>query len=339
MISRRQFLRTSAAAGCALVLAEKQARAQLLRTEPDADVARVVLVKTNNRAEGIRKAMKLFDAPAFDGKNVVLKPNFNSDHGFPGSTHNTTLATIVEEIGSRGAWTITVADRSGMANGNTAAVMKKKGVTSLSQEMGFKTVALNDLPESQMTHHDLKHWHWRRGFYVPTLFHKVDAIIQTCCLKTHQYGGHFSISLKNSVGMVMKRVGKARYNYMNELHRSRHQRRLIAEINQVYTPQLVVLDAMEAFVEGGPHRGKRVRPGVIIVGSDRVAIDAVGVAILRMYQTTDRVRSGPVFGQDQIARAVELNLGVATADQIRLVTDDVESDGFAAKVRHELALG
>ncbi|MBT5874605.1 MAG: DUF362 domain-containing protein, partial [Candidatus Latescibacteria bacterium] len=129
------------------------------------------------------------------------------------------------------------------------------------------------------------------------------------------------------------------YDYMRELHRSRYQRYMIAEVNQVYVPHLVVLDAMEAFVEGGPHKGKKVRPGVIVVGADRIAIDAVGVAILRMYRTTDRVRSGPIFGQAQIRRAVELSLGIAHPDQIRLITDDVDSDGYAAKVRHELALG
>jgi len=339
MITRRNFLSAAATASGAIAVGGSKAAAQLLGSSTEEAFARVVLVKTTNRAQGIRKALKLFDDQSLSGRNVVIKPNFNSDHGYPGSTHNTTLAILVEELGSRDAWTITVADRSGMSNGNTQKVMEKKGVVKLARDMGFKTVALNELPESAYTHHTLKHWHWRKGFYVPTLFHKTDAIVQTCCLKTHQYGGHFSISLKNSVGMVAKRIGKARYNYMNELHRSRYQRHMIAEINQVYTPRIVVLDAMEAFVEGGPHRGKRVRPAVIAVGADRVAIDAVGVAILRMYQTTDRVRSGPIFAQDQIARAVELGLGIEKADQIRLLTDDVESDGFAAKVRHELALG
>lgn len=339
MISRRTFLTAAAGAGGLLAIGNSAKAVDLLASQDETRSARVVLVKTDNRAEGIRKALKLYNADGLSGKRVVIKPNYNSDHEYPGSTHNTTLATLVEELAEAGVWTITVADRSGMSRGNTKAVMEKKGVVKLGKEMGFKTVALNELAEHEHTHHTLDHWHWRRGFYMPTLFHQADAIVQTCCLKTHQYGGHFSISLKNSIGMVAKQVGKPWYDYMRELHRSRHQRSMIAEVNQVYAPHLVVLDAMEAFVEGGPHKGKKVSPGIIVVGADRIAIDAVGVAILRMYRTTDRVRSGPVFGQDQIVRAVELSLGITHPAQIKLITDDIDSDGYAAKVRHELALG
>ena len=90
--------------------------------------------------------------------------------------------------------------------------------------------------------------------YKYAMLAEAEAIVQTCCLKTHQYGGHFTLSLKNSVGLV-PRVG---YNYMNELHSSSHQRQLIAEINTAYSPDLVVLDGVEAFVEGGPATGKKV---------------------------------------------------------------------------------
>ena len=45
------------------------------------------------------------------------------------------------------------------------------------------------------------------------------------------------------------------------------------------------------------------------------------------------VRRGPVFEQAQIARAVELGLGVSTAEAIQLVTDDAESAAFADEIR------
>jgi len=58
----------------------------------------------------------------------------------------------------------------------------------------------------------------------------IDTLVQTCCLKTHRFGGHFTLSLKNSVGLAAKRVPEDSYNYMSELHGSPHQRRMIAEI-------------------------------------------------------------------------------------------------------------
>ena len=48
--------------------------------------------------------------------------------------------------------------------------------------------------------------HWLRGFYMAKVFHDADKIVQTCCLKTHRFGGHFTLSLKNSVGLVAKKV-------------------------------------------------------------------------------------------------------------------------------------
>ena len=338
MFSRRKFLTTAAQLGGLAAIGQVSSAADLL-TPPAGESTRVVLVKTKNRTTGIIKALKLLDQNPVNGKNVVVKPNLNSDHRFPGSTHNMTLQTLIAQLIDMGAWNITVADRSGM--GNTRKVMENKGILALSREMDFKTAMLNELSENQHTHHTSKDWHWNRGFYIPTLFHEADTIVQTCCLKTHQFGGHFTISLKNSVGMVAKTVKKSGYDYMGELHSkgASYQRHMIAEINQAYTPDLIVLDGMEAFIDGGPHMGPRVEPGVIAVGTDRVAVDAVGVAILRMYGGNTTISAGPVFEQTQIKRAVELDLGVQSPEQIVLVTDDADSEAFAAKTRQELARG
>ena len=111
---------------------------------------------------------------------------------------------------------------------------------------------------------------------------------------------------------------------------------MIAEINTAYTPSLIMLDGVDAFVDGGPARGTRVEAGVMLAGTDRIAIDAVGVSILRLLGTTPEVSRGPVFKQDQIARAVELGLGVKTPQEIELVTPDPESAGYAGKVREIL---
>jgi uncharacterized protein (DUF362 family) len=63
-----------------------------------------------------------------------------------------------------------------------------------------------------------------------------------------------------------------------------------------------------------------------------VAIDAVGVALLRYFGTTREVSRGPIFEQEQIARAVELGLGVGSPAQIELVTDDQASADFAEEI-------
>jgi uncharacterized protein (DUF362 family) len=299
-------------------------------------MTRIAFVKTGDRAEGVRKALALLALNPVDSKRVVLKPNFNSADRPPGSTHNDVLRTMVQELYAMGAGTITVADRSGM--GNTRGVMESKGVFELGQELGFETVVLDELPPSGWEMVQPKGSHWAIGFPFPRFCLEAGAIFQTCCLKTHRYGGHFTMSLKNSVGMVASNLDGG-HDFMNELHQSRSQRKMIAEINVAYTPALVVMDGVDAFVSGGPARGKRVSPEVVVAGTDRVAIDAIGVALLRHFGTTAEVSNGPVFQQEQIARAVELGLGVDDPGQIEWLTPDEESEAYAAQIGGVLSMG
>ena len=120
---------------------------------------------------------------------------------------------------------------------------------------------------------------------------------------------------------------------MTELHNSPDQRLMIAEVNAVYDPALVVLDGIEAFIDNGPERGTKVWGNVILAGVDRVAIDATGLAILRDLGCSGVAAKGPIFAQEQIAQAVELGLGVDGVDKIEFVTDDPQSTAYAAQVR------
>jgi uncharacterized protein (DUF362 family) len=288
---------------------------------------RVALVRTNDRAAGIRKAIDLLEMGSVGGQELFLKPNLNSADAFPGSTHVETLTALVKLIQEQAPAKITLGDRSGM--GDTQAVMRQKGIDTLASELGLDLVVFDQLGSDAWVLFNPEGSHWSQGFALAGPLLSADAVIQTCCLKTHRYGGHFTLSLKNSVGAVAKTIPGHSYNFMNELHGSAFQREMIAEINQAYQPALVLLDGMEAFIDGGPDRGTKVAPGIILAGSDRVAIDAVAVAILRHYGTTADVRRGPIFKQQQIARAVELDLGVSRPEDIEIVAPDADSAEFA----------
>lgn len=329
-MNRRDFLKFSALAGAGLLVG-----GVVRSTQPQRKTV-VSLVKSEDRAEAISKAIDLLGINPMKGKGVVIKPNFNSAHPFPGSTHNDTLRALIEKLSDMGANSFKVADRSGM--GNTRAVMQQKGIFDMAEEMGFEPIVLDELPKEGWKHFEMKDTHWRRGLFFPKLFLEAESIVQTCCLKTHRFGGHFTLSLKNSVGMVAKFSPIDNYNFMNELHSSPHMRLMIAEINLLYEPDLIVLDGMKAFVTGGPEAGKVANPGVMIAGTDRVAVDAVGVAILRFLGTTPEVSAGEVFDQEQIRRAVELNLGVDSPEKIEIIVPDDESAKFASKLKPILRL-
>ena len=302
-------------------------------------MTKISIVSTTDRTEGTRRAIELLDINPVKGKAVVLKPNFNTDDPAPGSTHNDTLRSLVLKLQEMGASKITLAERSGPSD-TTQHIMETKGILHMAKELGFNIVNLQEMDRDGWVLVKPEDSHWENGFLFPKIYREAESIVQTCCLKTHQFGGHFTLSLKCSVGMVPPGLrGESEYPYMNELHRSPHQRQMIAEINTAYSPDMIVLDGVEAFVEGGPHIGKRVNANVIVAGTDRIAIDAVGVAVLRLVGTTPEVSQGKIFEQDQIARAVELGLGVSTAGQIELVTGDKESEEYAEKVKGVLGEG
>jgi len=298
-------------------------------------MTRVAFVKTQDRVAGVNKVLDLLEVHSMEGKDLFLKPNFNSADVTPGSTHDDVLSTLVRRLQAMGAGRITVGDRSGM--GDTRTVMNQKDVFGMADELGFETVVFDELDANSWEMMQVPGSHWRKGFAVARPVLEADGVIQTCCLKTHRYGGHFTMSLKNSVGLVAKWVPGDSYNYMGELHGSPHQRRMIAEVNAAYQPDLIVLDGVEAFVDGGPARGKQVDAQVVLASTDRVAIDAIGVAILRHFGTTPAVSRGAIFQQEQIARAVELGLGVDGPDKIELVTDDPDSAAYAAQIQEILA--
>jgi uncharacterized protein (DUF362 family) len=146
------------------------------------------------------------------------------------------------------------------------------------------------------------------------------------------------MSLKNSVGLVAKYDPTDGYNYMAELHGSANQRLMIAEINAAYRPALILLDGVLAFVSGGPDQGKTAEAGVLLAGRDRVAIDAVGVAMLRTLGTTPEVSQGAIFDQPQIARAVALGIGAPDPAAISLhPAADEASQRLAGKLQQMLA--
>lgn len=296
---------------------------------------RVAFVKTNDRAKGTAQAIELLKLPKFGRKDLLVKPNFNSADQTPGSTHNDTLKAIVTKLREMESGKLVIGDRSGM--GNTRDVFENKRIFALAKDLKLDTMVFDDLKAEDWELIKFDSSHWKQGFYVPKAVRSAGGIIQTCCLKTHRYGGHFTLSLKNSVGLAAKRVPGNDYNFMTELHSSPDQRTMIAEINAAYKPDLVLLDGVDAFTTGGPDKGKEVNAGVILAGTDRVAIDAVGVALLRHFGTTDEVSKGRIFDQTQIARAVELGLGASSAKQIEFVTPDAESAKFAKEIQKILS--
>lgn len=291
----------------------------------------VSLVETDRRDAGVRAAVQALAVNPVKGRDVLIKPNFNTADPCPGSTHNDTLTALVDVLWEMGARSISLGERSFPP---TAEVMVRKGVRPLLTARQVKIIDFDELGSEDWVEVRPRDSHWPDGFRVARPVLEAECLVSTCCLKTHQYGGVFTMSLKLHVGVVP--TYRNGFNYMTVLHHSPHQRLMIAEINQPFSPSLVFLDGVEAFVDGGPATGRVAQTRVVLASSDRVAIDAVGVAVLKTAGSTPQIMQTPIFEQEQIARAAELGLGVASPEDIDLRPADAASRAYRDRVADTL---
>ena len=325
MIKRRDFIKISAGVFLSSVFAGRIVMAnRSMKTK-------VSLIKTSDRAAGIKRTIDILGINPVRGKNVLLKPNFNTADPFPASTHNDTLTHLILHLKEMGAKNITIGERSGPPH--TSDVLKEKVIYELCKKLDVGLINFEELSKSDWVRIKPENSHWRNGFDMAKPIIDSECIVTTCCLKTHGYGGVFTMSLKLSVGITNKKN-------MNELHTSiLSMRKMIAEINLAYSPSLILMDGIEAFVDGGPMSGTKKRGDVIVAGTDRIAIDAVGIAILKDLGSNKSIMEKKIFEQEQIARAVELGLGISKPEDIEILTDDDESKKYAERLMKILQEG
>jgi hypothetical protein len=181
---------------------------------PPPQTARIALVRatialTAARAGSPRRG-------DFQGKRILIKPNYNSAH--PAPLDRQRRARPRRPVAARGGERLEVWDRSEWA---TPAVMQQKGLAGLARDYDWY-FAFDDLGSDDWVMVDFAGSHWPHGFRSrgrcsrPTPSSRVpeDAPL----------GGHFTLSLKNSVGWWQDGRPGGPTDYMaGILHRSPHK--------------------------------------------------------------------------------------------------------------------
>ena len=291
----------------------------------------VAIVATDDRKYGVNQSIDALKINPVKGKNVLIKPNFNTADPAPGSTHNETLVALVEKLWQMGAASICLGERSFPP---TQQVMEQKGIVPLLEKLEVQIIDFDGLNQKDWIKVNPKGFHWKDGFRIARPILDTECLVSTGCLKTHQFGGVFTLSLKLHVGVVP--TTRHGFDYMTELHQSPVQQKLIAEINAPFTPDLVVMDGVDVFVDGGPAMGTRVKGNAFLASTDRVAIDAVGVAVLKTLGSNHEIMNTNIFDHEQIARAAEIGIGAKSVADIQVIAADESSHSRAEKVAAQL---
>lgn len=281
----------------------------------------VALVRAQDRKGGFEEALRLIGGiePAtasLDEGYVLVKPNCNSHDPFPASTHPEAVRFVITKLIEAGVQKeqIIIGDMSGPAWLPTKVTMNRNGILSVAAELGVDVFFFEN--ERWLRVKPEKANSWPKGFRITEKAYSASKVISLPCLKTHQFGGVFTLSLKNTVGMINPADRSI-------LHKKPGHR--IAEINLAYTTDLVMLDGLRCFISGGPSHGKEAAPGVVVAGSDRVAVDTIGVAVLRYYEA-EGIANMKVKDHEQLKRAAEIGVGHMNADAIMLKTSNVAGD-------------
>lgn len=227
------------------------------------------------------------------GDKVLLKPNWNTSHEYPGSSDREFVGIFADLCHEAGAIEVTVADASTIFL-QTGSVMKKWDAKALLE--GRPWLSIVDLSKGKYIKKAVKGGKYLKTVSMPELLEKVDKVFILPCLKTHsmaQYTG----ALKLAVGL-MKRSERW-------LMHAAHLQEKTAEINAVYKPDLIVMDARKCFITGGPMTGAVREPGLVLVSTDRVAIDLEGIKIIQGFEGNDLTGIKPEE-LPQIKRAIEM---------------------------------
>ncbi len=239
------------------------------------------------------------------GDTVTIKPNLNTADPYPASSDPLFIKALGEAILEAGASKLKIMDSSTIRT-STRKVAEKIGLTPVAEDLGAELIYLDEhpwvgqrLPGVYMTSCDIGE---------PVM--SMGKLVLAPCLKTHRLA-RFTGAMKLLVGM-MKPSHRVRKLHLRKLQQK------VTDLASYFQPALVVMDAREVFVTGGPTNGQREHPGVIMASPDMVAIDAVGVEILQGYKAKNKLNL-PVWEMPQFEHASKLRLGARSADDVILV--------------------
>ena len=227
----------------------------------------LVVVKGADRAAMLRAGLEAWgglENAGVPGKKVLIKVNgaFARPPEDATTTHPDLVAEAVRQCLGAGAAKVTVFDHilqdlpdQTMQTNGIAAAARSAGaelaVYAVRKPGAARTVRIPGavaLPSAGVLEEVFQH----------------DLIINMPKAKHHS-GAGLSLSMKNFIG-VTKDMGAM---HSVDLHRA------IAELGTVVKPALVITDATNVLLDHGPGGPGRVAsPGMLIIGSDPVAVDA-----------------------------------------------------------------
>lgn len=207
------------------------------------------------------------------GKRVVLKPNLvEFDAGKSINTHPAMVRAAFEAFHSLGAAEVRIAEGPGHRR-NTRELAEGAGFPELFPK--FDSL-FTDLNLDEISRVELRRPFSRlRELYLPQTVLRADLLVSMPKMKTHHWVGA-TLSMKNLFGLVPGAV----YGWpKNVLHWAGIDE-CIADLHGLFPNHFCLVDGIVGMDGNGPIQGNQKPAGVLVGGSDMVAVDATCCRIM-----------------------------------------------------------
>jgi len=268
----------------------------------------VSVIKCRDPGEGAIKAVSLLEAED-DFKPclgvVFIKPNIvvsiPYDQAPAELTDPSLVAAMVRYFYEHGAKKVVVGERPAWG-GSCHDAYRVSGFGKAITENGGILWDLDSDPEVWVP----VNGHVFKGIRLPRALVEADLLVNIPKAKTH-FLTAVTVGIKNLFGCI-------RYEDRKKYHREIDLASVLADLLKALPPGLTVVDAVQAMEGFGPHAGTAVEMGLVIAGTDAVAVDTVGTYLMGVEP-----RSLAIL---QVAE--KLGLGNIDTADIRVVGEELD---------------
>lgn len=258
----------------------------------------------------VRRAVELlggWELIGVEGRRVLVKPNVVAGDGPPTTTNPEVVRAAVKSLYAAGAAEVFVGDMSALMTLPTRDNMRRTGIESAAVQAGAKVLCFEEHGWREVKTERARHLD---SVFVSEWVFAVDRVVNLPVVKTHR-SAVYTAALKNFVGATH---GEQRPYLVD----SGHWEEVVAELNLAYVPHLNLVDATSVMVADGPWHGPSRSPNMILASGDRIAADLAGLSLIKHYGAWPYVAGSSIWSQGQIERAVELGLGIASPQELRI---------------------
>ncbi len=262
-------------------------------------MTKVAIVRGTTPPDMTVKALQMVKADEVLSKEkpILIKPNYiNARHPSTGiTTDSRVIEGVAKFLRQNDMKEVIIGEGSGFAD--TLEAFRVAGVDAVAERWNVKMVDLNKdefievIPQNPLA--------LKRVKIAKTALES--TIISVPKLKPHRMAG-VTLSLKNMMGAVKPK---------GSIHN--HLSQKIVDLVSIIKPSVAVIDGIIAG-EGHETSGNPVEMNLVIAGTDPVAVDAVGAAVMGI----------PPENVRHLRLADETGLGTCRLEQIEIIGEPIE---------------